>query len=87
MTLCFSHLREHKFRHNFAFTANRICSCAFETGNTEHFFLRCLNYALFHTDLMNELSSINRETVSLRPTGLLEVVLCGDKMLNDKLNY
>ena len=36
---------------------------------------------------MNELSSINRETVSLRPTGLLEVILCDDKMLNDKSNH
>ena len=36
---------------------------------------------------MNELNSINCEIVSLRPTPLLEVILYGDKMLNDKSNH
>ena len=36
---------------------------------------------------MNELSIINCEIVSLRPSGLLEVILSGDKMFNDKSNH
>ena len=36
---------------------------------------------------MNDLSSINCEIVSLRPTAFLEVILYGDKMLNDKSNH
>ena len=32
---------------------------------------------------MNELSSINSGIISLRPSALLEVILYGDKMLND----
>ena len=36
---------------------------------------------------MNELSSINCEIVSLRPSPHLEVILYGDKMLNDKSNH
>ena len=36
---------------------------------------------------MNVWSSINWETVSLRPTALLEVVIYGDKKLNDKSNH
>ena len=36
---------------------------------------------------MNELSSINCEIGSVRPTALLEVILYGDKMINDKLNH
>ena len=38
LRLGFSHLREHKFRHNFADTMNPLCSCTLETENTEHFF-------------------------------------------------
>ena len=34
---------------------------------------------------MNELSSINSGIISLRPSALLEVILYGDKMLNDNL--
>ena len=35
---------------------------------------------------MNELSIINCDTVFLRPSPLLEVILYGDKKLNDKSN-
>ena len=51
----FSHLREHKFKHNFADTLNPLCACALETECTEHFFLLCHNYIWFRTTLMDEL--------------------------------
>ena len=82
----FSHLREHKFRHNFAGTVNPLCSCALETESTDNFFLCCQNYVSFRTALVNELSSINSGIISLRPSALLEVILYGDKMLSDNSN-
>ena len=51
------------------------------------FFLRCENYVSFCIALMNELSNINCEIVSLRASGFLEVIFYGDKMLNDKSNH
>ena len=81
LRLGFSHLHEHKFRHNFADTVNPLCPCALETESTEYFFLRCQNYVSLRTALMKELTSINCEIVSLRPSSLLEVVLYGDKMV------
>ena len=33
-----SHLREHKFRHNFQDTINPLCSCSLEIESTSHFF-------------------------------------------------
>ena len=68
-------------------TVNLSCSCALETESTEHFFLRCQNYVSLRTALRNELSSIDCEIVSLRPSLLLEVILYNDKMLNDKSNH
>ena len=82
----FSHLREQRLQHNFANTVNPLCSCALETESTDHFFLRCQNYVSFRTALMNELSSINSGIISLRSSALLEVILYGDKMLNDNSN-
>ena len=38
LTLGFSHLRDHKLRHDFADTVNRSCSCALETESTDLFF-------------------------------------------------
>ena len=84
--LGFSHLCERKFWHNFADTVNPLCSSALETESTDHFFLRCQDYVSFHTALMNELISINYGKISLRPSALLEVILYGNKMLNDNSN-
>ena len=86
LRLGFSHLSKHKVQHNFADTVSLLCSCALETECTDHFFLRCQKYVSFRTALMNELSSINSGIISLRPSALLEVILYGDKMLNDNSN-
>ena len=86
LRLGFSHLHEHKFRHNFADTVNPLCSCALETESIYHFFLRCQNYVSFRTALMNQFSSINSGLISFRPSAVLEVILYGDKMLNDDSN-
>ena len=41
LRLKFSHLNEHKFRHNFKDIKVAMCGCGSETETTEHFFLRC----------------------------------------------
>ena len=79
----FSHLPENKFRHNFADTVNPLCSCTLETESRDHYFLRCQISVSFRTALMNKLNSVNCGIVSLRPTALLEVILYGDKKLNN----
>ena len=38
LRLGFSHLREHKFWHNFADTVDPLCSCPLETISTDDFF-------------------------------------------------
>ena len=45
LQLGFSHLSEHRFRHNFADSLNPLCSCSLEIEF--HFFLRCQNYTTF----------------------------------------
>ena len=47
LRLKFSHLNEHKFRHNFKDTVIAMCNCGKETETTEHFFLR---WPLFVTE-------------------------------------
>ena len=47
LRLGFSHLSEHKFRHNFADSLNPLCSCSLETESTLHFFLRCTKLYYF----------------------------------------
>ena len=76
--LGFSHLREHKFRHNFVNTKNPLCSRALGTKSTEHFFFYAAKLCI------TSHRPFNCEIVSLRPTALLEVILYVEKKLNDK---
>ena len=78
MRLGFSHLRELKFRHNFADTLNPLCLCSLETEDTGHYFLRCQNSPSFHITLMNDLNNINTAIASLNSNDLLRVILYGD---------
>ena len=66
----FSHLNEHKFRHNFADTLNPLCSCSLETESTAHFFLRCRYYNNIRITLMNELNDIDNSITSRQPNEL-----------------
>ena len=77
LRLGFSHLREHKFRHNFADTMNPLCSCTLETENTEHFFLRCQSNLSARTTLINSLNS----------TDLIRVILYGDKNFDNVTTF
>ena len=50
----FSHLREHKFRHNFADINDPFCLCR-AIENTEHYLLYCPNFCLHRNVLFNNL--------------------------------
>ena len=86
LRLGFSHLREHKFRNNFADTLNPLCSCCLETEDTEHYFLCCQNNLSFCTTLLNDLNNINTAIASLNPNDLLRVILYGDKIFYKETN-
>ena len=46
LRLDFSHLNEHKFRHNFNDTINPMCSYGKESETTPHYLLRCDLYSI-----------------------------------------
>ena len=60
LKLGLSHLREHKFRHNFEETFNLLCSCSIEAKTTLHFFLQCQFFNDIREILMNDLMNIDR---------------------------
>ena len=87
LRLGFSHLREHKSRHNFADTLNPLCSCSVETEDTEHYFLCCQNNLSVRTTLKNDLNNINTAMASLNPNDLLRVILYGDKIFSRETDF
>ena len=86
MQLGFSHLSQHKFRHNFTDSLNPLCSCSLETESTLHFFLRCQNYTTFRTALMTDSKNINDTIMSLNESDLIHVILYGNKNFDNNMN-
>ena len=86
LRLGFSHLSKHKFRHNFANSLNRLCSCSLEVESMLHFFLRCQNYTTFRRAFMTDLKNINDAIMSLNESDLLHVMLYGSKKFDNNMN-
>ena len=82
----FSHLNEHKFRHNFADTLNPLCLCSLETESTAHFSLSCRYYSNICITLMNELNNIDNSITIRQTNELLRIILYGDCKFKDNVN-
>ena len=82
LRLGFSHLREHKFRHNFRDTLNPMCVCSLQPENTSHYLLYCRNYDDSRHALMSDLLTIDSSILSLNDTNLAHLLLFGDKKYN-----
>ena len=55
LSLCFSHLNEHRFRHGFLDTLNPLCNCSLEVEDNEHFLLHCLNFVNVRRSLFRDI--------------------------------
>ena len=54
-----SHLREHKFKHNFQEISNPFCNCGHSMESTTHFFLHCPLFINERYAFLSTLSSID----------------------------
>ena len=75
----FSHLREHKFRHNFFDTLNPLCSCSLETESTKHYLLRCPTYSCIRKTLIDNISELTGSISNLSDDKLVELLLYGNE--------
>ena len=65
LRLGFSHLREHKFRHNFHDTLNPSCSCSLEPETTLHYLLCWHNFSSTRLALMNDFRKSTSENTKI----------------------
>ena len=83
--LGFSHLREHKHRHNFP--VSPICSCGTEPETTEHFLLRCQCFSRIRSDMLDNACELAKTDLNLLSDKLLtKLLLYGDHTFNDRSN-
>ena len=86
LRLGFSHLREHKFKHNFQDTLNPLYSCSIELESTSHYFLRCHIFDALRATLMNDLRNVDSDLSTLRAENLANVLLQSNQIYDDKTN-
>ena len=75
----FSHLREHKFKHNFQDTSNSLCPCSLEAEDTYHFFMHCQNLSHKLNVLFDDLNSINSDILKKNENEIVQVLQFGNK--------
>ena len=80
LRLGLSHLREHKFRHNFNDTIDPFCLCGTNDLETsEHFLLRCPNYAYLRLKLFDNLRNKNILLLPLENHLIVQILLFGSE--------
>ena len=86
LRLGLSHLREHKFNHNFQDTINPLCPCNLEVESVSHYFLRCRRYDQLRSILKNELNTIDRIILNFPDNELVNLLLYGNDKFDNETN-
>ena len=74
LLVVFSHLREHKFKHNFQDTLNQFYPCSLETEDIYHFSIRCQNFSNQRNVLFNDLNAINSEILLMSENEIVQTL-------------
>ena len=86
LRLVLSHLREHKFQHNFQDILNPICSCGDAIKTTVHYLLHCPNFLDERMTLLDNLQSIGENIHNKNDSQISELLLFGVSSNNDASN-
>ena len=82
LQLGFSHLRYHKFKHNFLDTINPLCSCGSDIETALHVFLYCGNFMECRNALLSKISEIDSDFITRNDLALIETFLFGDNLFS-----
>ena len=81
-----SHLREHKFHHNFLDTLNPLCSCSLEIESTSHYLLRCRFYTYIRRALLDNITNLIGDISNFSDDKLMNLLLYGDNIYSVEVN-
>ena len=77
---------EHKFRHGFLDCLNPICSCGLDIETTCHYLLHCPNFTNERSILLNNVSTINKNSLTSCDASIVKLLLNGDESLDLETN-
>ena len=82
-----SHLRQHKFKHNFLDTVNPLCSCSLEVESNCHYLLRCSFFINQRKKLLDNIVDIIGSLSNIPDNKLVRILLYGDNLYSEDTNY
>ena len=78
LRLGLSHLRYHKFRHNFQDRIDPMCVCGLEIETTTHFFLHCPLFQCARQPLLTNIKKIDESILKKHYKLITKSLLYGD---------
>ena len=78
LRLGLSHLRYHKFKHNFQDSLNPLCNCGLNAESTSHYLLHCPLFADERETFLSNIKSINHKFLEQNDSTLAQTLLFGD---------
>ena len=82
-----SDLRDHRHNHGFVNCPSPMCPCVTGNESTEHFLTRCPRFSTPRAIMLNTISQILTNDISVLPDDhLSDILLYGSKMYNDITN-
>ena len=84
--LKFSHLNEHKFRHDFRDTVDPMCKFGLELETALHFLLSWRLYSTIRTELVDDTSTVDSPLTNYPDEKLLNILLHGSEYFSVKTN-
>ena len=82
----FSHLNEHRCRHNFQDCLNPLCSCSLEIEDASYYLLHCHHFSHHRVVLMNSVKSICDKFDSMPDNVKEDLLLFGDSRFDENKN-
>ena len=82
----FSHLKEHKFKHNFQDSVDPMCSCSSGIETTIHFFLHCANFNTQRQSLFDKIASIDANILTENEDSIVNTLLFGKPNSENSFN-
>ena len=86
LRLDFSHLHEHKSKHNFQDMLNPLSSCCIKVESTSHYFLHWHFFDALQATLMNDLRSIGSDLPTVTDGNLTNILVYSNHRYDDKTN-
>ena len=78
LRLGLSHLRYHKFKHNFQDSLNPLCNCGLLAETTSHYLLHCPLFADERKTFLSNIKSIDHKFLEQNDSTLTQTFLYGD---------